>query len=225
MKYPAIFPIIFTALITTACSPRSSSSISEGEIHYKITYETEEFGLIPVEALPRTLVLMFKDNNTHLELASVIGGFKLTNITHYKNEMNDTYLRFFGLEYCYPGQPGEIPPGFEKMENMQVSPLDKTMEICGYNCRAYKVLLPDGTEFTVYATDELKVKKPNLSNPYKDIEGVLMSFYFIIGNVSMQLEAQAVYDKEVSDEHFLRQEEYKQVKREDMQRILDRMMQ
>lgn len=222
LNFLIAFGIIF---LLTACASKHKRGISEGEIHYSITYLNKDLGIIPVEALPRTLVLKFKDNNTHLELSSAIGGFGLTNITHEKNGLNDTYLKILGLKYYYEGEPGELPPGFEEMKGLEVNTLNETAVICGYECEAAEITLPDGATFKVFSTSDLDIKNPNLSNPYRDIPSVLMSYYFIIGSISMHLEAEAVYEKTVSDQHFERKDQYRRITREDMQRMLSKMLQ
>ena len=58
---------------------------------------------------------------------------------------------------------GEIFPGFEAMEGMEIKKTSKTSVICGFNCKNAEVTFPSDKEkvFNIWYTNEIKVKNPN----------------------------------------------------------------
>ena len=208
-------------VISSSCRERGGKYINQGEIHFSIEY-IKSAGTMSAELKPRNLVVSFKDNKILFEILSPIGNQGIINIDNPKSKIYDTYVSMLGVRYYYPGSEGETDPGFSSMDGMEITKTDKTTMICGYNCKNAEVTFPSNRDkkYSVWYTDEIKVSNSNANNPYNSIEGVLLSFYYILGNTEMKFEAETVYKKEIPDKIFERRPKFRPVSKKDMDKII-----
>lgn len=181
---------------------------------------------MPKEVLPKNLVVSFKDNKILFEMISPFGNSGILNLANPEKGILDTYFSLFTLKYFYPVKPGELYPGFEEMSGMTLKKTSKTSVICGYNCKNAEVTVPSqkGKIFQVWYTNEINVKKPNTGTPFNQIDGVLMSFFFILGPAELHFNAENVYKKEIPDEEFERREKFVKVSREEIDSFINKMI-
>jgi hypothetical protein len=201
-------------IINISCRERGGKYISEGEIHYNIDYKATA-STISKDLMPKNLVVKFKNNKILFEILSPIGNSGITNLVNPEKGLYDTYINFLGTRFLYAGKPGEMHPGFESMDGLVLKKTDKKMVICGYNCKSAEVTLPgDNTKvYEIWYTDEIKVKNSNSATPFQQIDGILMSFFFIMGKSEMRFEAEAVYKTEIPDRSFERRPKFRLVDR------------
>jgi hypothetical protein len=58
-------------------------------------------------------------------------------------------------------------------------------------CKKAIVHIPSGNRtFNIYYTDQIKLKQPNVTNPYKKVKGVLMEFELNLLYLHMRFEAE-----------------------------------
>jgi len=76
---------------------------------------------------------------------------------------------------------------------------------------------------SVWYTNEIKIKNSNLLSPFNQVEGVLMSFFFLMGSSELHFEAESIYEKEISDDTFERKKSYDRVSRKNIERLIERM--
>jgi len=212
-------------MICYSCSTRGGKHIDEGEIHYNIDY-SGNFGNMPMDILPKTLIVSFKENKILYEMSTPFGNSGIMNLANPDENIYDTYLRLFTLRLLYESKPDETFPGFEAMDNMVITKTPKTLVICGYNCKNAQITFPSKGDkiYNIWYTDEINVKNPNTSTPYKDIDGVLMSFYFMIGDAELHFDAETVYNKDIPDSMFERREKYMKVTRENINKFIKKMV-
>jgi len=220
-----IFSILFLFLVFIgySCRERGGKNINQGEIHYNIEY-TGNVGGVPKEVLPKTLVVYFKKNKLLFEMVSPFGNSGILNLTNPEDGIFDTYFSLFTIKYYYAATQGELFPGFEGMEGMELKKTSKTTQICGFNCQNAEVTLPSDRSkvLTIWYTDEIDVKNSNISTPFKDIEGVLMDFFFYLGSTEVHFSAETVYNKDISDETFIRRTDFKRVSREEITKFINK---
>jgi hypothetical protein len=208
-----------------SCKERGGKYISQGEIHYNIDY-IGNFGPMPKEVLPKNLVVSFKNDKILFEMISPFGNSGILNLTNPDEGIIDTYFSLFTLKYFYPVKPGELFPGFEEMDGMTMKKTSKTSVICGYNCKNVEVTLPTIKDkvFQVWYTNEINVKKPNTATPFNQIDGVLMSFFFILGPAELHFDAETVYKKQIPDEEFERRDKFVKVSRAEIDSFINKMI-
>ncbi len=214
-------PVIILFLLFSCHRGKSYKNISEGEIHFSIQYLKNE-GTMSVEFKPRTLIVSFKHDKILFEILSPFGNQGIINVVNPEKNIFDTYVNLFGTKLYYSAAPGEINPGFDSMYGMIIKKTNKTTEICGYKCHHAEIKFPSMPEqvYDIWYTDEIEVINSNGTTPFRELTGVLMSFYYIMGGSIMKFEAEAVYKKEIPDKAFERRTKYKLISKKDMDKII-----
>ena len=216
VKFPTIISIgVITSILLISCRNRDFKDINEGEIHYSITYGGPA-GMIPRELLPKTLVVSFKKDKILFDIFSPIGSTGIANLANHEKKLYDTYVNMIGGRYYYAGVAGEAPPGLLLMEGMDIEKTGRKGQILGFNCIHAEVRIPSMPDsvFEIWYTDEIDIKKPNAITPFREIDGVLMKFFFFMGEREFVFEAEGIYKKEIPEKVFNRRERYRQVSKE-----------
>lgn len=225
MRYSLVLCIagIF-AMAGFSCKRDGTASLNQGEIHYGISY-IGAFAF-PTEALPSDLVISFKKDKMLFEMLGW-GKSGIVTLANHEDGIYDTYYSLFGFKKLYyPGKENEIFPGFESMRQMNIKKTELTKDICGFKCKNAIVTFDwkPGKFYDIWYTDDIRVRKPNASTPFKDIDGVLMSFFFIMGKTEFHFSCENVYRKEIPDEVFKRKRSYTRVSKENMSKAMNGML-
>jgi len=231
-SYNSQFPInrfnvtvlLLFLLFINSC--RKHNEREEGEIHYTISYLDNKIQSIPSQSLPKELVVKFKSGYYLSELSGMFGYFKITNVINHRNSSNLTYLQVLDKKYYYRGKINELSPGFSKMPEMTIEYGNEVKNICGFKCKPAIISFPlsDMKSFTVYYTNEIPIKNPNSSNPYINIDGVLLEFHLNFSKVEMKLTAKSVSFKQISSKEFKDNPNFKRVPGEFITTVLDKIM-
>jgi hypothetical protein len=221
---PGLF--VATIIVSTlySCSDKGGKGISQGEIHYTIDY-TGNFG-VPREIMPRSLIVSFKNDKILFDITAPIGNSGIMNLSNPDKGIFDTYISLLSWRYSYSAKPGESHPGFEAMHGMEIKKSSRTAVICGFNCKYAEATLPgDRTKkYDIWYTNDIKVENPNAATPYSEIDGVLMSFFFLMGSAEMHFNAETVYKKDIPDKIFERRDKYMRVSREEIDKFINKMV-
>jgi hypothetical protein len=200
-----LFIAIIFAMAGYSCKERGAKSIDQGEIHYNIDY-IGKIG-VPKEFLPQNLIVSFKEDKILFEMIG-IGNSGIINLANPDKGIFDTYYSFFTKRYFYAAEPGEIYPGFEAMDGIKFRKTSHTAII---------VVL-------IWYTNEIKVKNPNASTPFNQIDGVLMSFFFFMGPSELHFDAETVFKKDIPDVTFERRNKFSRVSREEIDKFINMMI-
>jgi hypothetical protein len=216
----------FTGLLLFSCKKLTTKKIKEGEIQYSITYLESDLNNIPTDLLPKKMILKFKGNKTFTEIDGFFGFFNISNVTDYSKSINWTYLKVYGYKYLFDGKRGEIAAGFGGMADIKIEYTDNVKKIQGYECRQANIHLPNSNEGTleVFYTMEFGPKHPNSSNPYKEINGIMLEFYLTLSKLKMKMVAENIIEKPIPDKFFKRQNDYKSIRKSQMEILLDKLM-
>ena len=226
MRSRFIFIVFFFFVLTfISCRERGGKNISQGEIHYNIEYGGT-MGGVPKEVLPKTLVVYFKKDKILFEMVSPYGNSGIINLSNPEEGIFDTYFSLFTIKYYYAAEQGELFPGFDGMEGMELKKTEKEAQICGFNCKNAEVSFPSDRSkvISIWYTDEIDVKNSNVATPFKDIDGVLMDFFFYLGPTEVHFTAENVYSKDISDDTFARKDNFKRVTREELNKWMNKMI-
>jgi hypothetical protein len=212
------------AITGYSCRDKGEKNIGQGEIHYSIDY-SGNMGSFK-EIMPKTLIVSFKDNKILFDISAPIGNSGILNLSNPEEGIYDTYISLFTWRYYYAAKQGENPPGFEKMKGMNVRKTFKTTQICGFNCKGAEVTFPNNPDkvYEIWYTNEIDIKNPNITTPFSEIDGVLMSFFFFMGDAEMFFNAETVYRKEIPDKTFERKEKYQRISREEIETFMDKLI-
>ena len=220
-----LFIVVILAVTGYSCKEKGGKYIDQGEIHYNIDY-IGNFGSVPKEFMPKNLVVSFKNDKILFEMVSGFGNSGIRNLSNPEKKIFDTYFSLFTLKYFYSAEPGELFPGFDAMDGMILKKTSKSSVICGFNCKNMEVTFPSSREkvYEVWYTNEIKVKNPNASTPFNQIDGVLMSFFFFLGPTELHFNAETVYKKEIPDITFERRDKFIRVSRDDINKFINKMI-
>lgn len=216
--------VVLLAMTGYSCKERGGKYLDQGEIHYNIDY-IGNFGGMPKEVLPQNLIVSFKKDKILFEMLG-FGKSGILNLANPEKHIFDTYFSFFTKKYYYAAESGEMFPGFDAMNGMIIKKTSKTSVICEFNCKNAEVTFPSDRNkiYNIWYTNEIKVKNPNASTPFNQIDGVLMSFFFLMGPMELDFNAETVYKKEIPDETFERREKYERVSRENIDKFINQMI-
>lgn len=219
-----LFFLVATIAGLAGCIKSPMGGFDEGEIHYSITYN-EPGGVLPMELMPNSLVVKFKDDNILMEITAPIGHSGIYNIIKPDENIMQTFISFLGIKYYYQGESGEIPPGIDPMENLKFMRTGQTKTISGLNCKHAIVEIPGyNRDFNIWYTNDIDLDNPNISTPFKDIDGVLTNFFYKIGDMIIEFEITSVYQREVADKDFVKSDKFLRISREDMDNLISKMM-
>ncbi len=223
-NYVLIIALI-VAMTFYSCNTKGGKNINQGEIHYNIDY-IGNFGNVPVDILPKALIVSFKHDKILYEMSSPFGNSGIMNLANPEKNIYDTYVSLFTLRLLYEAKPGEVFPGFETMDSIVINRTSKTSVICGYNCKNAEIKFPQKSNkiYEIWYTDEIDIKNPNAGTPYSSIGGVLMSFYFMMGQAEMHFDAETVYHKDIPDSMFERREKFMKVTRANINKFIKKMV-
>ena len=220
-----LFIVVILAVTGYSCKEKGGKYIDQGEIHYNIDY-IGNFGSVPKEFMPKNLVVSFKNDKILFEMVSGFGNSGILNLSNPEKKIFDTYFSLFNIKYFYAAEPGELFPGFDAMDGMILKKTSKSSVICGFNCKNMEVTFPSSREkvYEVWYTNEIKVKNPNASTPFNQIDGVLMSFFFFLGPTELHFNAETVFKKEIPDITFERRDKFIRVSRDDINKFINKMI-
>ncbi|MCU0376630.1 MAG: hypothetical protein MUC78_00060 [Bacteroidales bacterium] len=206
-----ITSILISIFILPSCREMGSRNMREGEIFFSIRYIKNPSSL-PKDLLPRELTISFRNDLFHTELNAPFGNTGITTIINPKEGIYDTYLNMLSFKYCFRGGSDDIQPGFSSMKGISFRETGKRSEICGLRCNQIEVRLPGREKvWYVWYTDEIKVENPNRMTPYREIDGVLMDFFYVIGDAELQFIADEVFVRDIPDKDFEKKKNYKEV--------------
>ncbi len=211
--------------ILCSCGEKSYKNISEGEIYYTIEY-VQNNGKMSAEFKPKTLVISFKNDKILFEILTPFGNQGIVNVVNPEKGIYDTYVNILGTRLHYSGSANELLPGFGSMKGVKIRKTHKTANICGFNCKHAEAIFPIDSQkvYDIWYTTEIKVKNSNVATPFNEIDGVLMSFYYILGGSVIKFEAESVFKKEIPEKLFEERTRYKPVAKSDMDKIITDMI-
>lgn len=205
-------PLLLLVFMIASCGGDSAyKNMREGEIYYNIKYVSNPSSFSS-DLLPKELVIAFRNDLFNTSLKTPIGNSGITAVINPKENIYDTYLNLLSFKYYFKGNSKDMQPGFSAMKGMTVHDTGRRSIICGFNCRQARVEIPESaTTRYIWYTNEIRVENPNRMTPYREIDGVLMDFFYIIGKAEMQFTADEVVVKQIPDKEFERKKNYKEV--------------
>ena len=180
-----------------------SGEISEGEIEYRVKYIEGDRNNLLIALLPSQVTTYFKENSSCTLIEGDLGLFKLAYILNGDKKKSYSLLQIIDKKYVYESNFGKPTFGYDRMDELNITYTDRTKKIAGYNGK-HAMAIYNGSKDTInlYYTDEIKLLHPNLNNPFKEINGVLLEFSVSLAGIEMQFTAQKVHSHSVKEERF-----------------------
>lgn len=212
MNFKAITYFFVFSLVLVGCA---KDGVNEGVIKYDITFNEEEkktnnvIGLLPTE-----MEQMFKNGNSKCRIEGFMGMFLTALISNTESKSNSYVFKVMTEKYYCSTKFGEPTLGFDPVTGMHLKRTSERKEIAGYKAYKVKVTFDDPSiePYDIYYTDEIKIYNPNWSNPYSEIQGVLLEFRVKMKGITMILKAKEVVKKEIPATEFNIPDGFKKVK-------------
>ncbi|MBN2763936.1 MAG: hypothetical protein JXR41_12650, partial [Bacteroidales bacterium] len=213
-------------MIISGCSKKDrESKTNSGRIDYRITYKTDSAHRKLVDLLPHRMKLVFNQDSAINVMEGFMGMYKLNSITHFRTKKCTTLLKVPKYSFIFIGKRGEPMCCFEPVDNMIINRTDETKEILGFNCRKADISFPDSDyTYSIYYTNDIDIRNPNSTNPYKKIEGVLMEFELNMYYFKLHFIADKFYPVSKSYNRLNIPKDYKELTRDQMCRLLGRYL-
>jgi GLPGLI family protein len=143
-----------------------------------------------------------------------------------KKGINITLLKVMDNKYYYVGKKGANPCGFDDLAGMVIEVKPETKKIVGFDCQKAMITFPFGKRdsFEAYYTMDLKVVNPNKTNPYRDIQGVLMQFNVKLSQIEMRFTASKIKNEKVNDDIFNIPDGYQLISEDKMIDLINKLM-
>jgi hypothetical protein len=191
MKITYLLPALLLPLMVSCSGRDSGGRISSGRIDYRITYLNDDLDKKTLEVLPKKMKLVFNEKQALNNIEGFLGFYKLDAYTNFHTRKSSTLLKVLDKQYLFTGKKDEIMCCFDPMDGMEIRVTEETRKIAGLNCHKATVYLPsDSTTFDIYYTGDIKLKHPNSTNPYYQVEGVLMEFELKLLSLRMRFTAE-----------------------------------
>lgn len=212
-------------LVFASCKKEADYGIHEnGRIEYRITYLNSAEGNFDPALLPKKMTLEFNQDFCTNTIDGFMGMFKLGNVTNFGSKKSNTHLKVLDKSYLYKGDRNEMMCCFDNMEGMQIINDSSSKSIAGLNSQKAKITLPNGENFDIYYTQDIKLYKPNIANPYKSVDGVLTDFILTMGPYKMRFIAQKFDPAKHPKESKRFPKNTQEVSRDEMVLVLNRLM-
>jgi len=225
-KLPVKLAILLSVLSVSCRNQADHAGITSGRIDYQITYLNDDLDKKTRNILPSKMKLYFNNKHASNNIEGFMGMYKLNAFTNFHTRKCSTLLKVFDQHYTFKGSRDEQMCCFDTMDDMEITETDETKMIAGFECRKAIVRLPSSNElYNIYYTNQITLKHPNATNPYRKIKGVLMEFELKLVHLNMRFVAESYHNLDSSDIEPRLNDECKQVSRSQMTQILNKLLQ
>ncbi len=219
-----LYPPLLLTLIISGCQPKSDAPdmVEAYHLKYDIIYLQEKVGDIPTKVLPGTMDAYYTKQYVYTSISGFFNQFNLVQIADLRRKKVTTLLDFFATHVYYAGESGEFPAGIMIPENMEMRFTDDTTTIGGFLSERIEVETEEGI-FDIYSTRDIKIRHPNMSTPYRNVDDPLTAFRIQLSQLKMQLNCSSSELKSVDSEMFTVPDSYKAVNRAAMEEIINNL--
>lgn len=225
-KLPVTFAFLVSIFSWSCRNNDASSGIKSGRIDYQITYLNDDLDKKTLNVLPSKMKLSFNERQASNNIEGFMGMYRLNAFTDFQTRKCSTMLKVFDKHYWFRGSRDELMCCFDSMEDMEITDTDETKIIAGFECRKAIVNLPTKNEsFEIYYTNQINLRHPNVTNPYRKVKGVLMEFELRLMHLNMRFAAESFHELDTTSLEPRTNREGKQVSRSQMTEILNMLIQ
>jgi GLPGLI family protein len=226
MNKPRVCLVILVTVLFSSCGGKSNrKEINCGRIDYKITYLNDNLDKKMLEILPKRMKLIFNQKEAINNIEGFLGFYKLEALTNFHSRKCSTVLKVIDKNYLYKGKHDEMMCCFNSMDEMVITETQETKNIAGFNCHKAIIYLPsNNSTFDIYYTGEINLKRPNSTNPYRKINGVLMEFELNLLHLHMRFSAEKFQPIAEIPEEYAIPKSARTIDRDEMTKILNKLL-
>lgn len=216
----------FLVLLVISCGDKKPKGIyKEGKLEYRITYLNAQEDNYDPSFLPKKMVLEFNQDFCIFRIDGFMGMFRLGNITYFKKHKVKTHLKVLDKNYSFVGSRNEMMCCFDCMEGMIIEKDTATVETAGLKSNKATIKFKNNSEqYDILYTHDIQLSRPNSTNPYHKVDGVLTNFRLKMGPYLMQFSATKFNPVLDADAEMEIPKDAHEVNREELVAILGRLM-
>ncbi len=221
-----VYTIIIVLLVFCfSCKQGNDVAIDEGKIEYKISYLENNLDNIATNLLPKKMILSFNDKYSLTRIEGFMGVFSISLISDLRKNKDITLVKFFDSKYVHYGDKNEHSCIFDHVNIESLQFTESETNVAGYKALSAKIK-EEGLKnpYEILYTKDIANVSPNINNPFNEIDGVLLHFELQLNQLRMSLDASEVKGENVNEEIFSVPEDYKEISRENMCLLLDKIL-
>jgi hypothetical protein len=218
---------LILAVVAVSCGKmHPPGQRAQGVITYKVTYLRNDLKNISTSLLPKAMIQKYRNHMSLNSIEGFFGTFTLSNISNNKKRTNTTQLKVMGKGYSYTGESGDYGCCFDPFNGMIISFAEGKKTIAGCECSLALATFPGVNQdtFLIWYTQDLGIEKPNINNPFSQIDGVLLEFNLHLKSLKLRLEADKIEHPNIPWSDFDTPPEYKPCSRQKMEEILNALL-
>lgn len=227
MHTRVLFRLTFYVLLMTlaggfaGCKLDGKDGIAEGIIEYDA--EPVDMSNPMADLAPSKMTVRFKDNKSCVDLSAGMGLFSTTFISDPENLTMTQLIKLLNKKYVHVADTSELRQENHQGPKMFIEKTNETKMIAKYKCKKAIVRFENNARppFDIYYTNDIAIENPNWSNPFSEIDGVLMEYQLARHGLEMRFTAKTVTPSDIDDEIFEVPEDYKKISHEELVRIFE----
>ena len=190
--------LVISLLIPVSCvnSDSLKPTLSEGTIHYKISYPPEIKRQSIAFLLPRKMDFYFKPGIVRASFKGSLSLYDLDFISDHQKDSSITLLKVLDNKLYVPASETKKLFIFKNQESARVTlEKDTTRTIQGY--KVHRATISDPTtnalpSYEVWYAPQIWMETLNKNTPFSNIPGALLEFNLSFNNILFQLKAEGI---------------------------------
>jgi GLPGLI family protein len=207
MHYRAFYKVscflVFAIVLGYGCgNKKAGNGISEGVIEYDA--EPVDKAHPMADLAPSKMTVKFKDNKSCVDLSAGMGLFSTSFISDPETHTMIQLVKLLNKKYVHIFDTIELKKENAVGPRMVIEKTNETKMIATYKCKKAIIKFPgnEHSSFDVYYTNDISIETPNWSNPFSELDGVLMEYQISQHGLEMHFLAKSVTSSDVDDATF-----------------------
>ncbi len=209
--------LLIAGSLVWGCGPKPNPKfISEGIIEYKATPMNPENAMASIA--PSKMIVRFKENYTVAEMSAGAGLFGTSFISDPNKKQFINLVKMFGDKSAVRYDSVAVNKDVDADPKPIIEKLKDVKMIAGYSCNHARISYADKSNkgFDIWYTTEINIKNPNWTNPFHEIDGVLMEYQLKRYGLELRFKCTSVIKATIDDEVFQLPKDYKLISPKEM---------
>lgn len=209
------FFVLSVLFLSIAYAQAQKNKPFEGVITFSMNFDDEGLDPASKSMLANSeMIVYIKDEKSRMDID--MGMMKNSNIIDSKNKTASVLMDIMGQKMVMKVNAEEMDKKGEK--EPKITYLDETKQIAGYKCKKAQVDDGENEPVTVYYTEEIPVSKYN--SQIRGIKGYPLEYESNQSGLKVMFTAKAVKKEQVAESKFIVPADYKEITKEELQKML-----
>ncbi len=217
--------ILIAVLFISINASAQAQKLFSGTIEYEITYPGADLDPATAASLPTSLSMTVSGKKSRVDMSQ--GMMNIIKINNAETMSSISLLDIVGQKYCIKTNKEEIEKAIAELPEAKVTLTEETKDIAGKKATKAVIIFTeeDGTETTeeIYFCPEIGGDGFNFDTPYRNINGGLLEYKMVSGDITMLFTAKEIKSKKIKDTVFMIPSDYQEVTPEELQSIFGGM--